>query len=720
MYRFEKREDVPLTEGYLNMGGRNSVSGESFYANNLYYTKNGEPFLPVMGEMHITRCERGGWRDRILKLKAQGIQIISSYLMWIHHEFYEGSFDFSGGRDIRTFVEMCKDEGLYVALRIGPWISSECRGGGLPDWIYDKEIQIRTNDEQYLFFVRRWYRAIYEEIKDLLFENGGNIIIVQFDNELVGNPEHIRTLRIIANEIGITAPLYTATGWCVTGGAILPKRDVIPMFGGYSEKPWDKGIKDIKFYAHFNFSHIRNAADVGDDVIDPTDIVCNIEYDKYPYSMCEMGMGGNTAKHRRPYISAEDNYAFAITKLGSGCNLVGYYMSCGGKNPIIDGTTLNFDNRQNKSANIYPIFNYDFQASLREHGNCTRTHRKNKIIHYFLHDFGNRLAVMQPKLQIDKLSHDDKTHLRYAMRIDKDGGGYIFVNHHCHNLPLEPIYNVRFEVKEGAAPIPANPIDITEDDAFFFPFDQDFGGTRFSCITAQPICCAENTVFFKKIKGVEPIFYTAAGDTIQASVGKESGFVYSGVRFIVLGDEEAECLYRFDERIYIGDGCDLVFESGEVLPVGFALGRYFVYEGGSFTPVAAGVDLPLATLKIQEVESPDIDKCYQYELFLNRDYTDGKNGEWHTVERRIKYYEIYVDNKNGYVHIDFSADSAQLYYDGVMCDDCFYSGNTWIIPAAHMYGKKTVLALAEYTHDIYVEIEPKQDLGIDNICVKAV
>ena len=64
MYCFEKKDSVRLKENYLNMG-QTSPSGENIYLNNLYLTKNGKPFCPVMGEAHISRLPAEEWKDRI-------------------------------------------------------------------------------------------------------------------------------------------------------------------------------------------------------------------------------------------------------------------------------------------------------------------------------------------------------------------------------------------------------------------------------------------------------------------------------------------------------------------------------------------------------------------------------------------------------------------------------------------------------------------------------
>ncbi|MCL2084497.1 MAG: beta-galactosidase, partial [Oscillospiraceae bacterium] len=92
-----------------------------FGFNSRYLTYGGKPWFPVMGELHYSRCPRDGWRESLYKMKAGGVTVVSSYVIWIHHEEIEGEVDFSGNKDLREFLRACKDTGMYMFLRIGPW-----------------------------------------------------------------------------------------------------------------------------------------------------------------------------------------------------------------------------------------------------------------------------------------------------------------------------------------------------------------------------------------------------------------------------------------------------------------------------------------------------------------------------------------------------------------------------------------------------------------------
>lgn len=73
-------------------------------------------------------------------MRACGMDIIATYVFWIHHEEEEGVFDFSGQRNLHRFLELCEKWQMHVWLRIGPWAHGEARNGGFPDWLLKKDI----------------------------------------------------------------------------------------------------------------------------------------------------------------------------------------------------------------------------------------------------------------------------------------------------------------------------------------------------------------------------------------------------------------------------------------------------------------------------------------------------------------------------------------------------------------------------------------------------
>ena len=89
---------------------------ERIAVNNKYVTVDGKPIIPVMGELHYSSVPAERWDEELKKMKDGGIDVVASYVFWIHHEEEQGTFDFSGNKNIRRFVELCHENGLEFCL----------------------------------------------------------------------------------------------------------------------------------------------------------------------------------------------------------------------------------------------------------------------------------------------------------------------------------------------------------------------------------------------------------------------------------------------------------------------------------------------------------------------------------------------------------------------------------------------------------------------------
>ncbi len=167
-----------ILRGHLDLGGKNPV-GEEISVNNYFIEKDGKPFFPIIGELHFSRYPEAYWEESILKMKAGGINVIASYVFWNIHERQEGQFDWSGDLNLRKFLQLIEKHNLYAIVRMGPFCHGEMRNGGLPDWLYGRPFEIRSNDPGYLAYVDSWYGEIAGQINGLLFRDGGPVIGVQ-------------------------------------------------------------------------------------------------------------------------------------------------------------------------------------------------------------------------------------------------------------------------------------------------------------------------------------------------------------------------------------------------------------------------------------------------------------------------------------------------------------------------------------------------------------
>ena len=174
---------------------------------------DGKPFLIKAAEMHYTRIPAEYWEHRIQMCKALGMNTICIYAFWNIHEQKEGEFDFKGQNDIAAFCRLAQKHGMYIMLRPGPYVCSEWEMGGLPWWwLKKKDIKLRTNDAYFLERTKLFMNEIGKELADLQVSRGGNIIMVQVENEYgayATDKEYIANIRDIVKGAGFTdVPLF--------------------------------------------------------------------------------------------------------------------------------------------------------------------------------------------------------------------------------------------------------------------------------------------------------------------------------------------------------------------------------------------------------------------------------------------------------------------------------------------------------------------------------
>ncbi len=97
-------------------------NGDALGLNARTLTLNGKPWLPVAGEFHFSRFPRAQWEDELLKMKASGVNVVTAYVIWIHHEEIKGQFDWKGQRDLRAFAQLCAKRMAYI------WWRASARG----------------------------------------------------------------------------------------------------------------------------------------------------------------------------------------------------------------------------------------------------------------------------------------------------------------------------------------------------------------------------------------------------------------------------------------------------------------------------------------------------------------------------------------------------------------------------------------------------------------
>lgn len=668
IYKFKEFKDEPLLINHLNMGGKNP-KGEEINVTSRYFTRNGKPWIGVMGEFHFSRYSRENWHRELAKMKAGGITIVSTYLFWIYHEEIEGKMDFGGDNDIRAFIEECKDVGLDVVIRIGPWAHGECRNGGFPDWLLKKDYKLRDNNEEYLAIVKKWYQSIYNEVKGLFYKDGGNIIAVQIENEFVDNAEHLAKLKEIAVECGFIAPIYTVTGWNSASGAKIPVDEVVPVFGGYCEAPWENHMNRLSPSPHYFFNRMRNDSAIGTDLIAKTQSDgWQLPYERYPFATCELGGGIEVTHHRRPIIKPMDIYAVSLVKLGDGNNLVGYYMYHGGTNKIGELSTFN-ETKATGYPNDYPILSYDFQAPLSEYGEVREQYGLLNMLHMFVNDFGEEFAPMIAVDSANSVAADDTNSLRYGMRTNGKSG-FVFVNHYQRLTELADIENAVISAENVEFP----PIDVKGEVSFFMPFNMKMGDSVLEYATAQPLCKCDDTYFFAEIPNIKA----------------EYKFSKGSANIVTVPFENAKYMRKLNGTVYIGGGCNLYEENGQIHSV--EDGEYICqkWNESEFETLKIGQSAKQSNVEITGVENAPFEPKYKEELCIGG-------------ERELTWKKINVDGGYGFAEIDYVGDVAQIYADGELVADDYYYGKTWRVPCKLLYGKECYMVISEMKDDFYKE-----------------
>ncbi|XP_031489155.1 beta-galactosidase-like [Nymphaea colorata] len=328
---------------------------------------NGQRRILISGSIHYPRSTPEMWPDLIQKAKEGGLDVIQTYVFWNGHEPSPGKYYFEGRYDLVRFIKVVQQAGLYVHLRIGPYICAEWNFGGFPVWLkYVPGISFRTDNEPFKVAMKGFTQKIVEMMKaEKLFQTqGGPIILSQIENEY--GPEEW--------EIGAPGKAYTA--WAA---------DMAVSLG--TGVPWIMCKQD--------------------DAPDPIINTCNGYYCDYftpnkpykPKMWTENWTGWFTEFGGAvPYRPAED-IAFSVARfIQKGGSFVNYYMYHGGTN---FGRT---------AGGPFITTSYDYDAPLDEYGLI----RQPKWGH--LKDLHKAIKLCEPALvsgdpTVDSLGNYQEAHV---------------------------------------------------------------------------------------------------------------------------------------------------------------------------------------------------------------------------------------------------------------------------------------------------------------------
>jgi len=726
---------TPLSEKFR---GKDPEGNEISFTN-YYMELNGRPFFGISGECHYSRVHQNQWEDTILKMKMGGINIVSTYCFWIHHEEEEGVFNFEGRRNVRKFIQLCHKHGMYVIVRIGPFCHGEVRNGGLPDWLYGKPFEVRSLDSGFLYYTRRIYRKYAEQFGGLYFKDGGPIIAAQIDNEYMhsaapwemttgvsnewvpagrdGN-EYMVKLMQIAQEEGIITPFYTCTAW---GGAATPADEMLPLWGGYAYWPWIfynyEGEHPATPEYIYRDNHNNNVPKTYN--FEPSYLP-----ESFPYACCEMG-GGMTCfydyRFQLPYESVD---AMANIKLAGGCNFLGYYMFRGGSNP--KGSKLPYLNEHQ-----CPKISYDYQAPVGEFGQLRPSYFRLKALHIFLRNFADSFCLTTTKLPegSQDIQPEDTDTLRFAVRTDRRSG-YLFLNNFQDHVECKAKKNEKIILKLPDRTIEIPGISIAAREEAILPFNMDTEGYRLVYAKAQLLSVIRDGrlpvyIFFIPEGMVPEYVWDGAGIesingekvleeqiSIKPDAEKMSSYVIHGehgdVKIVTLTRKQSLMYYEID----ISGQKTAVLCNSPVTYDGF---RIRVENRSQDNERVRLLMYPAHNLK--RVDSDDT--CREVEEGIWK----GVEIEWPEEKERIQTLpvkrigtfryeteipETYDDCKEALLQIEYIGDIGNAFVDGELISDNFYNGSVWEIGLKNAWhpdtGRKITFVINPLKENVKIDV----------------
>ena len=651
--RFDARGVIPITGDEIRRTMR--CGGSDIGVTTHYLTRDGRAWLPVMGELHYSRVPEKDWEKEIIKMKAGGVEIISSYVFWLHHETRQGVFNWEGNCNLRAFIQLCEKHSLYFFLRPGPWAHGECRNGGFPDWLDSAcHGKLRCMDPVYLGYVRRFFEEIAGQTKECT-----NIIGIQAENEMMQNHEYLLEIKKMLLECGLCAPLMTATAW--GEGAPFPDQELLPVFGGYPEAPWEQHTRKLGPHLHHFFTRERNDAMIGTDVLQSSPQSRRQEdesgrnRDITPFFTCEIGAGIQVTYHRRPLISADDVLTIPFTMLGSGCNLLGYYMYHGGLNPVLNGVTTQ-ESRETGYMNDYPARSYDFQAPIGDCGQVRPSYFALLALHRFVKSFGERLCHMESLLPdiVPRERTDTKT-LRAALRTDGEEG-FLFLSNlqRLHKMPVHE--NVTLSIILRDEEIVLRNFYLAADSCCILPVGITIGGRKLKYAAAQ-------------LLGIE---HEADGSEVWKFMPAEGN----------------EPLCRFEE------------ETVTLTEEGVLIGN-----------VILKLELPRPFIPTDGRELAV--RCVQENIPFTR-------FEYLRLTDKSREFQVEWEEEDKYLLIKAIGNVAQAYHEGELIADWFCYGDTWVIDVRDLTPRSIIIKVIPLTEEDDIYLEEPMERNVCRLSVKAV
>lgn len=359
-----------------------------------------KPVFIYGGDLSYCRVPRRLWKERMLQMKAAGMNTITVYAVWAFHQPDSSTFDFENDRDLAAFIDTIAECGMYCIYRMGPFVHGEFRNGGLPQWIVDElGTKARTNDPKYLEYAERYYEKLIEIAKPRQISSGGPIIIIQLENELGSagckgddlprgsesveeNAKHLLFYYDLVKKNGINVPVLDINhipdkekyfDSLIDSGGLYPVNCFYcdGNLGDYSTEWWKEHSRPKITIETGGGMFVRY-------------------YDTPAYR--------NTNSFQGPLVPPEMIEGAINLHLAEGCSGVNLYIFCDGQNPDECGESM------------LPEKNMNYQAPISVVGRLRKSYYAVKRIGWFLRSFGNELLKSSPCEEWAKVKYSGTAH----------------------------------------------------------------------------------------------------------------------------------------------------------------------------------------------------------------------------------------------------------------------------------------------------------------------
>lgn len=329
---------------------------------------NGQPFKIMSGAIHYFRVHPSDWYHSLYNLKALGFNTVETYVPWNLHEPKKGAYHFEGLLDLEKFLKTAEELGLYAIVRPSPYICAEWEFGGFPAWLLNERIRIRSSDPAYLQHVADYYDVLMEKIVPHQITQGGNILMIQIENEYGSfgeDKKYLRAVRDLMKERGIDVPFFTSDGpWRATLRAGSMIDEDILVTGNFGSKAKENFADMEKFFA---------------------------EHDKKWPLMCMEFWDGWFNRWKEPIVQRDAEELAEAIKEALAIGSINLYMFHGGTNfGFMNGCSAR------GTIDLPQITSYDYGAPLDEQGNPTE---KYYAIQRMIHETYPELQQLEPLIK---------------------------------------------------------------------------------------------------------------------------------------------------------------------------------------------------------------------------------------------------------------------------------------------------------------------------------